>query len=214
MRAAFEPGAITDPYHMRAAIEPVAGQRIAPRHRLFVRQQQRLVTGVKTGPLQLRHSGGIDAARLHEIERFRDAVGGFGKAVCPRAASHEIKRPLMDLPQIGIATAGKGAQQVECTGRLRIGTHHAFGIIAALGRIELDTVDVIAEIAGQCHTVLRFSVGAARLGELARHAPYLHHRQLASECQHHSHLQQYLEGIANIVWMKFSKAFGAITALQ
>ncbi len=34
----FEARAITDPQHVRAGIVPIAGQRILPRHRLFVLQ--------------------------------------------------------------------------------------------------------------------------------------------------------------------------------
>ena len=120
----------------------------------------------------------------------------------------------MDLPQIGVSATGESAQQIERRRRLEIGPHHALRIVAAALRIEIDAVDIVAEIARQGHVALRFRVRAARLGELARHAPNLHHRLLAGEGHHDGHLQQDTEGVADVVRVEFGETFGAIAALQ
>ena len=120
----------------------------------------------------------------------------------------------MDLPQIGVAAPGKCAQQVERGGRLRIGAHHTLRIVAPGFGIELDPVDIVAEIARQRNITLRFRVRAARFGELARHPPDFHHRHLAGKGHHHRHLQQHAESVADIVGVEFGKAFRAVATLQ
>jgi hypothetical protein len=45
-------GAIADPEHVRRAVVPVAGQRVAPGERLLVVQDQRFVAGVEVDALQ------------------------------------------------------------------------------------------------------------------------------------------------------------------
>ena len=54
----------------------------------------------------------------------------------------------------------------------------------------------------------------ARLGELAGDAPDLHHRHAGGEGQHHRHLQQHAERVADIVGMELGEALRAIAALQ
>ena len=85
--------------------------------------------------------------------------------------------------------------------------------VRAVGR-ELDAVDDVAAIGRQRDAVLRLGVGGARLGELAGHAADLHHRAGGAEGQHHRHLQQHAEGVADVVGMEFGEALGAVAALQ
>ena len=120
----------------------------------------------------------------------------------------------MHLAQIGVAAAGKGAQEVESGRCLAVGPQHALGIVATCLRAEFDTVDDIAEIARQGYVVLRFGRRTARLGELPCHSPDLDHRHLAGESQHCCHLQDHAEGIADIVRAELGKALGTIAALQ
>ena len=80
--------------------------------------------------------------------------------------------------------------------------------------VELDAVDDVAEIARQLHAADRLGRRRARLGELAGHAADLDHRLLAGEGQHHRHLQQHAEGVADVVGVEFGEALGAIAALQ
>ena len=79
---------------------------------------------------------------------------------------------------------------------------------------EFRAVDDVAAIAGQRDAALRLGVGGARLGELAGHAADLHHRQGGAEGQHHRHLQQHAEGVADDVGGEIGEAFGAVAALQ
>ena len=92
---------------------------------------------------------------------MKSSASPIRSAIClnslgPRAAAHEIQRPLVHLPQIGIATAGKGAQQVERGRRLRIGAQHALRIVDARFGREFDAVHIVAEIARQRHVALAF----------------------------------------------------------
>ena len=50
--------------------------------------------------------------------------------------------------------------------------------------------------------------------ELASDAAHLHHRHAGGIGQHHRHLQQHAEGVADIVGVEFGKAFGAVAAMQ
>ena len=79
---------------------------------------------------------------------------------------------------------------------------------------ERDIVDDIAAIARQLDAVDLFGRRRARLGELSGDAADLHHRQRAGIGQHHRHLQQHAEEIADVVGAMFGEAFGAIAALQ
>src|SRR3546814_14997634 len=60
--------------------------------------------------LDLRHRFGSDAARFHEGEGFGNTRGGFLIFLRPRAAVHEVVRPGVDPPQLGIAAVREGAQ--------------------------------------------------------------------------------------------------------
>ena len=61
----------------------------------------------------------------------------------------------------------------------------------------------------------RFSVGdRAGLGELAGDAADLHHRQRRREGQHHRHLQEDAEEVADVVGVVLGEALGAVAALQ
>jgi hypothetical protein len=54
----------------------------------------------------------------------------------------------------------------------------------------------------------------SRLGELSGNAAELDHRAARAKGQHHRHLQQHLEHVADVVGMELGKALGAIPALQ
>ena len=214
MGRSFKAGAVADPQHVGRRIVPVPGQRIAAGHRLLVGQVQRLVAGIEACSLKLRHGLRVDPAGLHEVQRLANPVRHFGEAVGPRAAPHEIQRPLVDLAQVGIAAGREGAQQVERRRGLRIGLEQALRIGDARFSGEIDPVDVVAQIAWQFDAILHFDRRRARLGKLSGHAAHLHHRLLAGKGQHHRHLQQHAEGVADVVGVKFGKAFGAVPALE
>jgi hypothetical protein len=81
-------------------------------------------------------------------------------------------------------------------------------------RREFDAVDDIAEIARQLLAALRLGGRGARLGKLPGDATDLDHRLLAGEGQHHRHLQQHAEGVANIVRVELGEALRAVATLE
>ena len=214
MGAVRLPGAVADPEHVGRGVVPVAGQAVLPRHRLLVGQQQRLVGGEEACLTHVRAGVGVDAARLHEPERGVDMVGQFLIALAGRTVGDEILRPAVHLVQVGIAAQGEGAQQVEGRGRLEIGLHHAARIRHARRFLEVDAVDDVAAVGRQGRVALGFGVRRARLGELAGQPAHLHHRRARGIHQHHGHLEQHLEGVADVVRMEFGKALRAVAALQ
>ncbi len=120
----------------------------------------------------------------------------------------------MDVVQVGIAAGGEGAQQVHRARRLHVGEFHPRRVGDARLRREVRAVDDVPAIGGQRDAVLRLAVRGARLGELPCHAAKLHDRHLAAEGQHHGHLQQHAEGVADDVGGEVAETFRAVAALQ
>jgi len=73
---------------------------------------------------------------------------------------------------------------------------------------------MIATVCRQGHTLDGFVTGRTRLGELAGHAADLDHRAAGREGHDDGHLQQHLEGVANLGGGEFSEALGAVTSLE
>ncbi len=214
MRAIELARAIADPEHVGGGIVPVAAGGIDARHRLLVVEQQRFVAGVEIGGAQLRHGFRRDAARFHEFERFGNSRGQALILFAGRRACDEAQHPTVHIVQIGITAGCERAHQIERRRGLRIRLHHALRIGHARFCGEFRAVDDVAAIGRQRHAIARFVVFRARLCELARDAADLHHRHTGGEGQHHRHLQQHAEGVADIVGVEFGEAFGAIAALQ
>ncbi len=87
MRAVGLARAVADPQHVRRAVVPIAAGGIDARQRLLVRQQQRLVRGVEIGLADLRRGLRGQAARRHEIQRLRQAIGHLLIARARRGSS-------------------------------------------------------------------------------------------------------------------------------
>ena len=83
----------------------------------------------------------------------------------------------------------------------------------ACGR-ELRAVDDVAAVARQLLAALLLGGRGARLGELAGHAPHLHHLRVAAEGQDQRHLQEQLEIVADVVGLVLLEALRAVPALQ
>ena len=191
--------------------------RILARHRLLVAEQQRLVAGVEVGGLQLGMLLEIEPAGLHEGERLGDAVGKLEVAL--RAARIEVEHPLVHAAEAGVAAVGERAQQVQRRGRMPIGLDQPRRIGRARLRGELGAVDDVAAIARQFLTVLLLGRRGARLGELAGDAADLHHRHRGGVGEHHRHLQEDAQEVADVVGAdvvgaRIGEAFGAVAALQ
>src|SRR5437879_12232137 len=114
MRVIGLAGAVPDPQHVRRGAAERAGvRRILACHRLLVAEQQRLVTGVELGALELWKTLEIEAAGLHEAERLADAVGELLIMVRLGRVLDEAERPLPDAGEIGVAARHERAQQLE-----------------------------------------------------------------------------------------------------
>ncbi len=172
------------------------------------------MAGIELGRAQFRMALEIEPACLHEAERFRDTVGQFGISARLRRVLDEAEHPLVQAAQIGIAALGERAQQVERGGGLsirfdlpaRIGPPRAVG--------ELDVIDDVAAIARQLLAVARLARRRARLGELPRDTAHFHHRRSGRIGQHHRHLQEDAEKIADVVGAVLGETLGAVPALQ
>ncbi|KPY40222.1 Uncharacterized protein ALO52_05173 [Pseudomonas syringae pv. primulae] len=212
MRAVQLPGTVADPQHVRGAVVVVVGQAVTADKGFFVVEQQGFVGREEAGFAQLGRS--VHAAGAHEGERFVDAVGELAVLFTQRRIGDEVQVPLMHLMQVGKAALGKGAQQVERGGGLVVGLHQTIRVWNAAFLVEADAVDDVAPVSRKRNAVDGFIVGRARLGELARHASDLDHRTACGKGHDHGHLQQHLEGVANLACGKLHEAFGAVAALQ
>lgn len=94
-----------------------------------------------------------------------------------------------------------------------IGLQQALGVGTRLF-VEADPVDDIAAVGGQGDAVDGLVIGRAWLGELTGHASDFDHRAAGGEGHHNRHLQQHLEGVADLRGGELGKALGAVTALQ
>ncbi len=120
----------------------------------------------------------------------------------------------MRIAEIGVAALREGAQQIERRRRLPIGFDLPARIGCARLRRERDVIDDVAAIDRQLHAVALFRRRCARLGELAGDAADLHHRRGRRIGQHHRHLQEDAEEVADVVGAVLGEALGAIAALQ
>ena len=207
-------GAVADPDHVARGRVPVAGRRIHARKGLLVAEQQRLVAGVEIGGAQLRVAFQIEPAGAHEVQRFRNAVGQFLVAPRLRGILEEAQHPLMHAAEIGKAAGGECAQQVQRRGRLPVGHQLALRIGGARRRRERDVVDDVAAVARQLDAIDLFGRRGARFGELPGDAADLHHRHRAGVGQHHRHLQQHAEEVADVVGAVLGETLGAVAALK
>ena len=79
---------------------------------------------------------------------------------------------------------------------------------------EVVVVDDVAAIGRQFDAAALLGRRRARLGELAGDAADLHHRRRRGISEHHRHLQEHAEKVADVVGAVLGEAFGAIAALQ
>uniref|UniRef100_A0A0N4ZJN4 LigA n=1 Tax=Parastrongyloides trichosuri TaxID=131310 RepID=A0A0N4ZJN4_PARTI len=206
-------GALADPQHVGRGVEPFAGRTVQARQGALDVQQQGFVAGEDLDARQVGMRLGRDADRLHEGQGLGDLVGqlAVGRA---RAVVGEAQSPAVDVVEVRIPPARKGAQQVQRRGRLVIGADQALRIGRALFRGEAHAVDDVAPIGRQLDPADLFDRRRARLGELTGDAAHLHHRLATGEGQDHRHLQDQAEGVADVVGRELLEALGAVAALQ
>ena len=120
----------------------------------------------------------------------------------------------MHLVHVGIATGRKRAQQVQGCRRLCVGLQHPIRIRNARVGGEVEPVDDVAAVAWQLYITFHFGRCRTWFRHLASHAADFNHWHFGAIGQHHRHLQHHLECVADVIGSEFSKAFGAISALQ
>ena len=172
------------------------------------------MAGVDVGGAQFGMAFEVETAGAHEVQRVRDAVRQL--LVAPRLLGilDEAEHPLMHAAEIGEATGGECAQQVERGRRLPVRHQLALRIGRTRLRGERDVIDDVAAIARQFDAVDLLHRRGARLGELAGNAADLHHRQCTGIGQHHRHLEQDPEKIPDVVGAVLGEAFGTVTTLE
>jgi hypothetical protein len=206
-------GAVADPQEVAGRADPglVELRRILARQRLLVAQQQGLVAGEEIGGLHLRMVVRVDAAGAHERDGRLDARGDL---LPLRRRVDKIEHPLVHIAERGVAAAGQSAHEIQRGGGLPVGFHLPNRVRRAGLGGEGGTVDDVAPVAGQGHAVDRLDIGGARLGELSGDAADLHDRRRRLVCQHHRHLQEDAEEVADVVRPVLLEALRAIAALQ
>ena len=192
--------AVARPQEMARGRIPIARRGIDARESLLVAEHQRLVARIEARGAKLRRVVRREPDGAHEAQRLGDMLGDLLVAVPGGAVLDEAEIPPMHMLEIGVAALREGTQQIERRGRLAIGHQHALRVGNARGLGELDAVDDVAAIARQLLAVLRLGRRRAGLGELAGDAAELHHRRAAGIGQHHRHLQEHAEEVADGVW--------------
>ena len=134
VRAVGLPRALADPEHVRRAVVPVAGQRVAAREALLVVEHEALVARPDVDLVQLRLAREVDAAGRHEAQCALDLARDLLVAAALGRARDELLVPLVHARDVGEAALRECAQQVERARRLVVGAQHAQRIVLAAPR--------------------------------------------------------------------------------
>jgi len=116
--------------------------------------------------------------------------------------------------EVGEAAFRKGAQQVERRRRLVVAAQHAPRVGAAGDGIEREVVHDVAEIRRQLQAVALLDRRRARLGELSGDPSDLHGRHAGAVRQHHRHLQDHLELVADVVGRELGERLRAVARVE
>ena len=114
MRSVQLSRAFAHPQQVRAAAVPLVGEAVLPRQRFLEGKQQRFVGGVEVDLMQYRIAGKVHSAGRHEAHRTIDLSRDLLVALTLRRAGDELLVPQVDLAEVGKASLGERAQQVEC----------------------------------------------------------------------------------------------------
>ena len=122
--------------------------------------------------------------------------------------------PAVHFAQVGEATLGERADQIDRRRRRVVALEQPGRVGAARALGEVEAVDDVAAVGGQRDVAARLGVARARLGELPRHAPHLHDRHRRAVRQHDRHLQHRLDAVADLLGGRAGEGLGAVAALQ
>ncbi len=157
---------------------------------------------------------GLDPAGLHEPHGAVDLVGQLFVAAALRAGGHELLVPLVHAGQVGETALGEGAQQVQRGRRLVIRLQQSSGIGRSGLGVEADVVDHVAAEAREFDVVEHLGVRGAGLGELSGDASDLHGRDTGGVGEHHSHLKDHPQTLADRVRGERLEGLRAVAGLQ
>ena len=206
--------ALADPEHVGRAVVPAAGERVLPRERLLVAEEERFVAGEDIDGLEVGVRLGVDAAGLHEPHRPIDLGRHALVATALGAGGDELLGPHVDPAEVGEAALGECPQQVERRRRLVVRLHQPFGVghpcLGVGGRV---VDDVTAERQELLVAHLLGGVGTG-LGELAGHAADLHDRHSHRVGEDDRHLEDDAQLLADAGGREVLEALGAVTRLQ
>jgi hypothetical protein len=152
--------------------------------------------------------------RLEELHRLGDRIQNLLIRILERRVSHETEIPIFGMMQIGEPAVDQRADKVERERGALVAAQQEFGIGLALQGAEPRTIDVVASVAWQRHSVPSLGIRRARLCVLAREAPHAKDGLLQALQEHEAHLQQDLQSPCDIVGLAILEALGAIAALK
>ena len=155
----------------------------------------------------------VNACGAHEIHRILNALGKAA-VFFHLLAVGKAQRPGVHLVHIGKTTGGECAQKVQRRGRLGVGAQHVVGVRNARLWRKVQPVDDVTAVARQLDAIHNLGWGAARFGELTRHAAHFDHWHFGAIGQHHRHLQHHAKGVADTIRAELLKALGAIAPLK
>src|ERR1700730_5394228 len=111
----------------------------------------------------------------------------------------EAERPLASIGEVGVAAVHEGAQEIERGSRGAIGLDLSCRIWSARFLGELDSIDAVAAVARQFLAYPLPPRSRSGLGNFSGNAADLDHRERRAIGQHHRHLQEYTQVVADIV---------------
>ncbi len=211
VRAVQRPGPLADPQEVRGHVVGQAGAGVDPGEGAFVFEQQRLVAGVELHRAELLR---ICAACAHERQRAVDLAREFLIPLPGRALPHEVLVPRVHLPQVGVASGGERAAQVQRRGRVVVGGQQPARVRPPRPRGEVQAVDRVAAVGGQHGAVARLGGGGPGLGELPRHAADLDDWHAGRVGEHDGDLQQRPKLGLDPIRGRAEERLRAVTALE
>ena len=130
------------------------------------------------------------------------------------ARREKLEIPEVDLCQVSEAAFGEGTKQVQCRGRLMVGSQHAPGIGHSRGRSRRVVVDDVTPEHRQLDLANELRRRRARLGELPGDAADFHDRDTRAVGEDDRHLQDDLQLVADRVGREVVEGLGTVAGLE
>ncbi len=203
-------GAIADPHHVGRAVEPVAGQRVHPGQALLVGEDQCLVARPEVDLVQPDFGAQVDATCRHEAKGPVDFRRHALVAQPLGRRCDELLVPQVDLGEVGEATLGEGAQEIERRGGLLVRRHEARRVGAPRVFVECLVVHHVPAERVEFGVADALGRRRARLGELACDPSDLDHRHAGRVGERDRHLQDDLQLVADGIGREVGERLGTV----